>query len=168
MHVEDLMTRPVVTCRATDPLALAVQLMWEQDCGIVVVTGYANEVVGVVTDRDVCVATWSNGSAPQALLVADVMATDALTCRPADTIERALGVMSLSQVRRLPVVDGNNRPVGVLSLNNLIRYAATAKRGDVERRLIEAMAGISQPRAVHPSDNARAKPHWPAWQVATH
>ena len=75
MKVEDLMTRSVGTCRPTDTLSSAAQLMWERDCGCVPVVSDdgSNRVVGMLTDRDICMAAHFRGASPGALPVGQVM-----------------------------------------------------------------------------------------------
>lgn len=146
IHVQDIMSRPVVTCRAGDSLDVPARLMWECDCGLVVVIGDDQRLAGVVTDRDICIATWSRGTAPQALLARDAMTNPVFSCQQNEPLEVVLSSMALHQVRRLPVIDGSGAPVGLLSVNNVTRFVATAPDAKLQQQLVAVLAAISQPR----------------------
>lgn len=147
MKIEEIMTAPVLTCRRDDNLGTAARIMWENDCGAVPVIDDEGHVVGVVTDRDVCMATYTQGRGPQDIPVARAMARIVFSCHPRDSLETAERVMSDRQIRRIPIVDDENHAVGMLSLNDLARYVASArKKNGLKREVTETLAAISQPR----------------------
>ena len=126
MRVQQLMRRNVETCRATDGLNRAAQIMWEHDCGVVPVMAAGNgvaRVVGMVTDRDVCMAAYTQGRRLQDIPVASAMSKRVCSCRPTDSLAVALKVMETNQVHRLPVVDQDDRLLGILSLADVAREA---------------------------------------------
>ena len=126
MKVEQLMTRNVQTCRADDRLNRAAQIMWEHDCGVVPVVAAGDgtaRVVGMLTDRDICMAAYTQGRALQDIPVASAMSGQVCSCRPSDAIGVALKVMETNQIRRLPVVDQDDQIVGLLSIADLGREA---------------------------------------------
>lgn len=123
MKVSDLMTCDVKSCLADEQLTRAAQIMWEGDCGFVPVVDSENRVIGVVTDRDTCMAAYTKGLSLDAIRVRDAMAGEVCSCSAQDDVERALSVMEKRQVRRLPVVDEAMKLVGILSLNDLAREA---------------------------------------------
>lgn len=123
MKVEQLMHRDVKSCRAADTLNRAAQLMWDNDGGCVPVVDEDGHPVGMITDRDVCMAAYTQGGPLSALRVAGAMAHAPRTCRTADTVAEAEAIMRAGQVRRLPVVDGDGRLIGILSLNDIAREA---------------------------------------------
>jgi CBS domain-containing protein len=126
MKVEQLMQRSVQTCRAHDALNRAAQIMWENDCGCVPVVDDAGCAIGMITDRDVCMAAYTRGRTLGEIDVGSVMTATPRACRPQDTVREAETIMCTAQVRRLPVVDNENRLVGILSLNDI---ALEAQRG---------------------------------------
>jgi CBS domain-containing protein len=130
MKVQDSMTTPVRSCRPTATLAEATGIMWEADCGIVPVVNERGEVLGVITDRDIAIALGSRGTTASALRVADVMATDVVTCAPQDTITEALAVMQKHRVRRLPVVGIGGVLLGILSVNDIVVHGPPAAAKD--------------------------------------
>jgi len=128
MKIKDLMTRDVSTCRADDSANHAARLMWENDCGVVPVVDEQQRPIGMITDRDVCMAGYTTGRSLADIRVGDVMSRDVLACKPEDAIGVAELAMQQRHVRRLPVVDSGSKLVGILSLNDLARSAA--KPGD--------------------------------------
>lgn len=127
MKVRDVMTRTVHTCAPQADLAAAAMIMWERDCGAVPVVGRDGKVVGIVTDRDICMAVVTKGREASAITVAEVISGQIYSCAPDDDIKEALAMTGTYQVRRLPVVDAFGRIEGILSLTDIVRHAGTAK-----------------------------------------
>jgi CBS domain-containing protein len=124
MKAMELMTKEVRTCGPRDTLDVAARAMWEGDLGCVPVVDAARRVVGVVTDRDVCMAAYTQGQPLHGIPVASAMAKEAVCCRSEDDLATAQALMQKSRVRRLPVVDAGGRLAGILSLNDLALQAA--------------------------------------------
>ena len=133
MRVDQVMTRPVHSCRPEDSLARAAQLMWDHDCGCLPVMGSngAERVVGIITDRDVCMCAMFEGASLAALKVGQAMAKQVQCCRPDDSLADAERVMREARVRRLPVLDESDVLVGMISLADI---AQTAEREGAEER----------------------------------
>jgi len=159
MNIQELMTKPVVTCRPGDNLNTAARLMWEHDCGaIAVVADEGGRLAGMITDRDICMSAYTRGRPLTALSVQNAMAKEVFSCRANDSLEAAERLMSDKQIRRVPVVDGENRPIGMISLNDMVRYAASSSKMDgIEREVVETLAAICQPRPM-PKQERRAQP----------
>ena len=88
MNVGQLMTRTVHACNPDDPLHVAAQIMWEQDCGcvpVVVDEEGGSRVVGMLTDRDVCMAAYTQGKALAVIKVSSAMSREVCSCRPTDS-----------------------------------------------------------------------------------
>ena len=153
MRVEQLMTRTVKTCTPHENLERAAGLMWDYDCGalpVVAADGDGRRVVGVLTDRDICMAAYTQGRALRDITVASAMAQEVCTCRPTDSVQGVLKVMETKQIRRLPVVDSADLLVGMLSLADLWREAAR-EHGQkspavTEHAIGEAVEAIAAPR----------------------
>src|SRR5436190_22380879 len=116
MNVEHCMTREPLCCRAGDSLERAAQIMWEGDCGCVPVVDGGSKVIGMITDRDICMAAYTRGAPLWALSVESAMARGVVGCRVNDTLEAALGLLRANQLRRLPVVDAQGGLVGVVTI----------------------------------------------------
>ncbi len=143
MKVEQLMTKDVASCRPDDSLNDAARIMWERDCGCVPVTeGQGGRLVGVLTDRDVCMAAYFRGTGLPAIPVREVMSTGVRACRPADELAEAEETMRAAQIHRLPVVDDADQLLGLLSLADLAREAAR-ETGPRRRDLTEAEVGVT-------------------------
>jgi len=124
LEVSDLMTRNAVAVRASEPLSTAAKLMWDQDCGAIpVIQDAGDRVVGMITDRDICMATWSRNLAPSAIAAADAMSQGLVYCAASDTIESAEGIIRSRKVRRLPVLDSEGKLMGILSVTDIARVA---------------------------------------------
>jgi CBS domain-containing protein len=156
MKVEQLMTREVKVCTASDTLNRAAQLMWESDCGCIPVISANGEskVTGVVTDRDIAMAAYTQGRQLWAIPVAEAMAHRVIACHANDGISQAEALMRDNQVRRLPVLDQSEHLVGILSLNDVAREAqreaSAGKRAEVTQdALAETLALVCQPRVSH-------------------
>jgi CBS domain-containing protein len=100
--------------------------MWERDCGALPVVDQEGRVAGMVTDRDICMAAYTQGRPIHAVPVEKVMAQHVFSCGANDSIEDAEAIMHQFHVHRLPVVDSEQHVVGVLSLDDL------AQRGEPE------------------------------------
>lgn len=144
MRVQDVMTWDPESCTPHHDLAHAAMIMWRRDCGIVpVVEGGTNKLIGVVTDRDICMATATKGKTPGSILVGDVMTKHPRACLPADDLKEAIKVMSDAQIRRLPVADTQGNLRGVVSLNDLILHAEKSDRhGEAPVTYAEVMTAL--------------------------
>jgi CBS domain-containing protein len=118
------MCRSTKTCRSSDSLDRAAHLMWENDCGCLPIVDDEGRGVGMITDRDICMAAYTQGRPLAHLCVGTAMAHDLRSCRATDTISEAENIMRAAQVRRLPVVDAEGHVIGLLSFNDIVREAA--------------------------------------------
>jgi CBS-domain-containing membrane protein len=123
MTVKQLAARDVRSCAPETDLATAAKIMWDCDCGVVPVVTEDRKVVGMVTDRDICIAAATCASRPSDIQVRDVMSGDVATCRQDDDATAALNTMKQRRVRRLPVLDGRGRLAGIISMNDLVMQA---------------------------------------------
>ncbi|HEY8378174.1 MAG TPA: CBS domain-containing protein [Nannocystis sp.] len=145
MHtVEELMSRPVYTCTHDETLHTAARRMFERDCGALPVVDHEGRLIGIVTDRDMCMAAYTQRRLLSEIPVSMAMSTRVFTCRPTDTIDTAEHIMRQRRVRRVPVVDADHHPVGMLSLDDLARDAARRQQRDVEHAFVHTMATICE------------------------
>ena len=140
--VRSLMTTHVRTCRSDDSLVHAAQLMWETDCGAVpVVTD--ETVVGVITDRDICMASYTQGKRLGDISVESVMSKALFSCGPDESVGAALATMGHRRVRRLPVLDENGKLLGIISTSDVTRWGRSLANPAVDAALTDALAAIS-------------------------
>lgn len=150
MKVEQIMSRPAVTCLVSDTANRAAQLMWDEDIGCVMVLDAEGKLAGVITDRDLCMAAYTRGAPLWQITVGDVMTKSVAVVRQDDRLGMAEALMRSKRVRRLPVVDAKEKLVGLLSLNDVAR-AAQHQRGrrvpDVAgEEVVSTLGAICEPR----------------------
>jgi CBS domain-containing protein len=136
----DVMTENLVFCTPEDTVSKVAQLMKREDIGPVLIVDNerSNTLVGIVTDRDLALKIVGEGRDPKTTKVEDVMSRKLVTCHTDDAVENALKAMAQYQLRRIPVVDDNNRLVGIIS------QADVATRVDEPARTAEVVKEISQ------------------------
>jgi CBS domain-containing protein len=142
MKVHQIMTRQVACCGPEDSLHHAAHLMWENDCGAIPVIDHDRRVLGMVTDRDACMAAYTQGLPLEAIRVAPVMSRELVCCRPEHDVADVELRMSERQVRRVPVVDAKGVLVGILSINDLSLHA---ERND-RKGVLDTLASIGRHR----------------------
>jgi len=151
MKIAEMMKQEVKTCRAQDTLNAAAQVMWDHDCGCVPVVDAEGHVIGMITDRDICMAAYTQGKPLWEILVEKVMSKDVCACRAEDKVADAEKMMRANQVHRLPVIDAGGHLAGILSLNDIAEEArreATAKKRDVTFAEIgETLEAVCRPRS---------------------
>jgi CBS domain-containing protein len=147
--VEQFMSRAVGTCRPDDRLDVAARIMWDRDCGVVPVTVPEEEgerVVGMLTDRDVCMAAYTQGRALADIPVSTAMSHEVRCCGPGESIRGALGIMASAQIHRLPVVDEKGHLMGMLSLADVAREEDRWKDDVTVRGMVATVEAIAAPR----------------------
>jgi CBS domain-containing protein len=157
VSVATIMNSNIATCGPDDTLDHVAQIMWDHDCGIVPVVGASGQLVGVITDRDICMASHLQGRALGAANVGSAMSRQLYTCAPDDPIEQALSLMSSKQIRRLPVVHADGRLAGLVALGDLTGHSQALSAGSIHgyARVGLLLAAILERRGV-PHDRAHA------------
>jgi CBS domain-containing protein len=152
MRVDQVMTKEPKVCRPSDSLNEAARLMWEHDCGCVPIVDDAGRAVGIVTDRDLCMAAYTRGLPLREVRVGEIMSQPVVSCAPDSAIESAEALMGRHQVRRLVVVGFDDRLVGVVSLGDLARAARQPGHGHARglsaHALEDTLAAVCQPRSA--------------------
>ncbi len=151
MKVKDLMSSRVKCSAAFETLKTAAQTMWDNDIGCVPVVDNGGRAIGMLTDRDVCMAAYLQNLPLSAALVTSAMSRELFTCAPDDEIAAAERLMREKQVHRLPVVDTQGRPIGILSLNDIAREGEREAEAKKAREVTDAeiarvMAAVCAPR----------------------
>ena len=155
MKVADVMSREVQSCRLSDSLERAAQIMWDHDRGALPVLDEGGHTVAMITDRDTCMAAYTRGKPLRDLNVYGAASARVHTVRADEPIEAAVTLMVTHRVRRLPVLDLGGNLVGVISLADLARHS---KRPTVPGeplgypQIAAAVAEVYRPCAVrgHP------------------
>ena len=124
MKVKEVMTPDPKAIWLTESLADAAQLMWENDCGVLPIIKDGRKVVGLITDRDICMATAMWQSNPSEVSVEEVMTGQVYSVNSEDEVAQALQAMQEHKIRRLPVVSAEGELEGILSMNDIVLKAA--------------------------------------------
>ena len=140
MKVSEVMTRDVATVTPDQRVQEAASFMLRADAGSIPVTE-GERLIGMITDRDIAVRGVANGYGPDTP-VRELMTNDIICARIDDDVEEAANKMSEAQVRRLPVIDDQERLCGIVSLGDLAREAD-------DDCAEEALEGVSQPGGQH-------------------
>jgi CBS domain-containing protein len=127
MKIKEVMTQSAVCCTADTNVGAAVELMWVRNCGILPVVGTDGKLIGVVTDRDICIAMGTRNQHAGDLTIAEIATRKVFTCKTEDEIHEALQTMADKHVRRLPVVNDGGIPQGILSMDDIIVHTDLSK-----------------------------------------
>jgi CBS domain-containing protein len=130
MLVQDVMIDDVHCIAADASIAEAAQMMADLDLGALPVEAEGRRVAGIITRGDILIRVVARGRDPQTTRVADAMSAELFTCSPEDPVDSAIAVMEEHQVRRLPVLDGEGRMVGLVTLAEL-RASSRGERAGV-------------------------------------
>jgi CBS domain-containing protein len=138
MKVQDVMTYNVQSCRLETNLAEAAMQMWRGDFGILPVVTQAGKVVGMLTDRDICMAAATRHRDPANIRVKEVISGKAYGCSPDTDIREALKIMQQKQVRRLPIMSAETgRLEGILSMNDVALKAKADPKTELSAEDVE-------------------------------
>ena len=140
MKVSEVMTRDVRTVRPDQSVREAANFMLQADAGAIPVTD-GDRLIGMITDRDIAVRGVAEGHGPDTL-VRELMTNDIVAVRLEDDTDEVAVRMGEAQVRRLPVIDDQQKLCGIVSLSDLTRMSDSS---DAE----QALEGVSQPGGQH-------------------
>jgi CBS domain-containing protein len=141
LTAREIMTRGVKTLRRDSSLREVAQLMKDEDCGVVPIVDERGSLVGIVTDRDLVLRAFTGGKTPDQLRAMDVMTDDVECVHPDEDIHSIIAVMGKKQIRRIPVVEKDDRVIGIISMGDI------ANRADYDEELQEALDRISSKRS---------------------
>jgi CBS domain-containing protein len=141
MKIKEIMTRQVEVVHPTDTLQTAAQKMKLYDIGFLPVYD-GEELIGVVSDRDIILRALADGFDPKAALGREIVTAPVIYCYDDQSVDDAARLMHKNQVRRLVVLSrGDKQMVGVVSLGDLALNVNDKVSGDV-------LQSVSEPEAV--------------------
>ncbi|MCU1287849.1 MAG: hypothetical protein JWN60_78 [Acidobacteria bacterium] len=147
MKVLDLMTSDIGFISPADDLARAADIMWQKDCGVVPVVDAEMRVVGIITDRDICVAAGSRDCKASEIKAEEFCGEEnVVSCRPGDKIKDALKLMKKNKIKRLPVTSQKGELVGIISVSDILPASENDKK--LRKKLISALVEINKPRPI--------------------
>lgn len=142
MKARDIMTmQEVCACSDTSDVHKAAQLMQEHNIGSIPVLDSEGRLEGIVTDRDICCRVVAQGKAGQTP-VSEIMSTGVKTVTPETGLSEIESLMSQYRIRRLPVIDDQNRLEGWISLGDLARHCHGIFK---EHHVAEVLEAVSTP-----------------------
>ncbi len=157
MKVQEVMTSHVKSCRPETNLAAVATLMWEGDCGVLPVVDNAGTVVGMITDRDLAMATATQGRLAAEIAVSEVISGTVYACTVDEDVKPALKTMRHERVQRLPVGNEDGMLQGILCMNDRVLRAEEAKGRHVPDCSYEEV--MSTLKAICAHRPARAAAH---------
>ncbi len=147
MKVREVMTDRLASCSPNTNLATVAGLMWENNCGVLPVLDDGGKVVGMITDRDICIAVATKHRLASDILVSEVMSSPVYACHPDNDIEDALKIMEDGNVLRLPVINDDGALQGTLSVYGIVLHAGNGKGRKSQalsaERVVSTLKGIS-------------------------
>jgi CBS domain-containing protein len=132
-----VMTSPVMTCSPRDDVNDVAQLFWDTSCGSAPVVDEAGVLQGMLTDRDICMAAYTQGRRLPDISVESAMSRSVHAVTPEDTLQRVLEIMSEAQVHHVPVVDDARKVVGIISITDVARWVQSSPKRSDNRRSID-------------------------------
>jgi CBS domain-containing protein len=149
MNVQDAMTSDVQCCGPDTNLAAAAKMMWDADCGVLPVLNVEGQVLGMITDRDICMACATKNRAPSEIPVWEAVSGKTYRCKMSDDVHTVMDIMKREQVRRLPVVDEEGVLQGLISMNDFILLAGETKAGKAPAISCEDVARALKAISAH-------------------
>jgi CBS domain-containing protein len=150
MKIAQVMTTEVKTCSERDSLSKAARIMWDQDCGCVPVVDAEAKIVGIITDRDIAMAAYTQGLPLHSIRADAAMQRRLVSCSADDDLQTAEELMRQNQIRRVPVLDPDGKVVGIVSLNDLalaVRRPRTEETTPITgHEISETLSAICRPR----------------------
>lgn len=153
MKVQDVMISPARSCTPDAAIVDAARTMWDNHCGALPVLDEKGEPVGIITDRDICMALARKNRFPARISVREVMTPYPFICQPQDAVEEALTLMAENRVRRLPVVNAEGHLVGIVSISDVAAALPSGHREvrgahAVHQMVARTLQKISAPNAA--------------------
>ena len=147
MKIRDMMTANPVCCAPTDSAQRVARMMCDESVGSipVVMDQDSRKLVGVITDRDLCCSVLANGLDATATPIEKFMTLNPVTCREGENVENCERLMQEHQIRRIPIVDADDRVIGIVAQADLALK-------DKPERVSKTVAEIS--RSAEPSSAA--------------
>jgi len=141
MQIQEIMTRDPVVAPPDATLREAARKMRDLDSGVLPI-GEGDRLVGMLTDRDITIRATAEGKDPTTTPVREVMSSEVVSCFEDEDEREAAAKMQQHQLRRLVVVDRNERPVGIVSLGDLAVYTSDDR---LAGEVTEAVSEPAQP-----------------------
>lgn len=147
MIVNEIMKTAVATCAPESDLSAVINVMRDRDCGFLPVVDSHGIVVGVLTDRDVCLTAGTTHRPLARVSAGETMSQPVFSCFPDENVKTVLATMAKHRVRRLPVLNKTGHMKGILSFDDIVQ-APYRRGGPTADEIVAALKAIDAPRAV--------------------
>jgi CBS domain-containing protein len=146
MKIREAMTPNPVCCVPTDTAQKVAQILRDQNVGAlpVVADKQSLKLIGMITDRDICCSIVAEGLDPKTTTIVNYVSSDLVTCRDGENLDNCQQAMQERQIRRIPIVDGEGRCVGIVSQADLALK-------DKPEKVSKTVSEISKPKPQRPS-----------------
>jgi CBS domain-containing protein len=141
MKVKEVMTQFPQCCHINDVAQTVAQMFRDGDIGAVPVLSDGGRIEGIITDRDLCCSILAEGLDPRTTRIEAFVSRTLITCRPEQSLDSCQQLMQVHQVRRIVVIDGDERCIGMVSQADVARTAESQK-------IHRTVAEISRPSQV--------------------
>jgi len=152
MRIQEVMTVNPSWCVPGDLSAQAARIMKDKNIGIVPIVKSRTDrtLIGVVTDRDLCLGVVATDKSPSAVRVEQCMTTNIIVCQPEEDVQRAADLMHENQVRRIPVVDHQGVLQGMVSTADICQRSNLSSDAthSIFKKVTEPTNQASKPRAT--------------------
>ncbi len=146
MRVKDLMKTDVGFCAADDNLMKVASVMRQRDCGVVPIVDAEGKIIGVLTDRDLCLAIVARNRKASDVKAVDLINGAAIVCAGDDKIEMVLKKMKKNQIKRLAVVGETGEIVGILSVSDILLGVRKDKK--LQKKIYSTLKSLAAPRPI--------------------
>ncbi len=146
MKVKDVMKTGVGFCSVEDNLMKTAELMRHRDCGIVPIVDEEKRVVGMLTDRDLCLAVVARNRKASDVKAGDLIKAEAIVCAADDKIELVLRKMRENQIKRLAVVGASGELVGIVSVSDIL--LGIRKDKNLKKKIYATLKAVAMPRPI--------------------
>lgn len=146
MKVKDVMKTDVAFCSTEDNLKKTAEMMRHRDCGVIPIVNAEMRVVGMLTDRDICLAVAARNRKASDVKNVELINGKAIVCATEDRLEDALRKMRKHQIKRLAVVGADGELVGILSVADAL--LAVRKNKNLKKKIYATLKIIAKPRPI--------------------
>jgi CBS domain-containing protein len=146
MKVREIMSANPTCCTANDSAQSVAHMMCNQNVGSIPVIAdrQSRTLIGMITDRDLCCSVLAHGLNPKTTRIEEFVSYTPVSCREGENIDRCEHLMQEHQIRRIPVVDGENRVIGIVAQADL----ALKEKADKVHRTVAEISKPSHPSAI--------------------
>ncbi|HEY1534131.1 MAG TPA: CBS domain-containing protein [Polyangiaceae bacterium] len=145
--VQRVMTAALRSCGPHDTLTTAAQIMWDEDCGSVPVVDATGVLIAMLTDRDLCMACYTQGKPLSGISVASAMSRVTYSATQSATLADVIGLMKTHRVRRIPITNETGQLLGLVTVSDLLRHLPGPRQvSALEAALVDGLLAISEKR----------------------